>query len=191
MPWDRDRFKCVLTAKLDRGETYLGPAYKITGGKRGQGTIAYLADDVLNRLWRAREHMSPKCGTSLEAYCNRLMDFAGVGSFMAAQVVADLKYVEPLRSAPDWMTFVASGPGSRRGLNRIMGRPVDEAWTETAWRAAFRRFEAAIRPELQRLDLAELHCQDLQNCLCEVDKYLRCKLGEGKPKRRFTETVAV
>jgi hypothetical protein len=35
------------------------------------------------------------------------------------------------------------------------------------------------------MGLGDLHAQDLQNCLCEVDKYLRAKLGEGKPKRRF------
>jgi hypothetical protein len=27
--------------------------------------------------------------------------------------------------------------------------------------------------------------QDLQNCLCEMDKFERVRLGEGKPKRRF------
>lgn len=85
VPWDRGHFKRVLTARMDRGEAYLGPAYKITGGKRGQGTIAYLADDVLNRLWRSREHLSPALGITLAAYCDRLMDFDGVGSFMAAQ----------------------------------------------------------------------------------------------------------
>lgn len=185
VPWDRDHFKRVLAARMDRGEPYLGPAYKITGGRRGQGTIAYLADDVLNRLWRSREHMAPQRGTTLAAYCDRLMDFDGVGSFMAAQIVADLKYVQPLRTAPDWMSFAISGPGSRRGLNRIVGRAVDAAWTEPAWQSAFRRFEARIRPELERVGLSDLHCQDLQNCLCEIDKFLRGALGEGKPKRRF------
>ena len=26
---------------------------------------------------------------------------------------------------------------------------------------------------------------DWQNCLCEVDKYLRAKNGEGRPKQRY------
>jgi len=59
-------------------------------------------------------------------------------------------------------------------------------WTETG-RRQFRRFEEAIRPELERIGLGDLHCQDLQNCLCELDKFLRGKLGEGKPKRQFVE----
>lgn len=185
MPFDRDRFKAVLTARLRRREPAFGPAYVIPNGGSRKPKVDYVADDILNRLWRAREHMSPRRGSTLEAYCGRLMEFNGVGSFMAAQIVADLKYVEPLRSAPDWRSFVVSGPGSRRGLNRVMERPVDAPWTDSGWLAAFRRFEAAIRPELEPLGLATLHCQDLQNCLCEVDKFLRAKLGEGKPKRRF------
>jgi len=104
---------------------------------------------------------------------------------MAAQVVADLKYVEPLRSAQDWMSFATSGPGSRRGLNRIMCRLIDAPWTEPAWRRAFGQFEVAIRPELQRVGLGELHCQDLQNCLCEIHKNLRGTLGQGKPNANF------
>jgi hypothetical protein len=183
--WDRERFKKVLTYRMQRGEQVFGPAYVIPNGGSSKPKVDYLADAILHRLWKAREHMSPSCGTTLAAYCARLMDFDGVGSFLAGQVVADLKYVEPLRSAQDWTSFAISGPGSRRGLNRIMCRPIDAPWAEPAWRRAFGEFDAAIRPELHRLGLGDLHCQDLQNCLCEVDKYLRGTLGEGKPKRKF------
>ncbi len=40
--------------------------------------------------------------------------------------------------------------------------------------------------ELERIGLHGLHAQDLQNCLCEFDKWMRVRLGEGKPKRRST-----
>jgi alpha-glutamyl/putrescinyl thymine pyrophosphorylase clade 1 len=185
VPWDREHFRRVLCSRMQRGHVTFGSAYVIPNGGSSKPKVDYIADNVLHRLWRSREHMSPQRGITLVAYAARLQDFNGIGGFIAGQVVADLKYVEPLRSAADWMTFAVSGPGSRRGLNRIMGRPVDTAWTEATWQAAFRQFEAAIRPELQRIGLADLHCQDLQNCLCEIDKYLRGTLGEGKPKRRF------
>jgi hypothetical protein len=185
VPWDRDHFKKALSSRMQRGEQVFGAAYVIPNGGGRKPKIDYLADDILHRLWRAREHMSPQPGSTLAAYCARLMDFKGVGSFIAGQIVADLKYVEPLRSAPDWMSFAINGPGSNQGLNRIMGHPVDAAWTDSAWQTAFRRFQTLIRPELQRLGLGDLHCQDLQNCLCETDKHLRGTLGEGKPKRRF------
>jgi hypothetical protein len=96
-----------------------------------------------------------------------------------------MKYVWPLRRANDWRTFAASGPGSKRGLNRVLGRPVQTSWDEHGWRVQLRELHENITPELQRIGLGDLHAQDLQNCLCELDKYLRAKLGEGRPKRRF------
>jgi hypothetical protein len=99
---------------------------------------------------------------------------------MAGQVIANLKYVEPLRSADDWWT----GPGSRRGLNRALGRPVNAPWSEREWRTAFDRLYAHIKPALKRAGI-RLHAQDLQSCLCEFDKYERARLGEGTPKRRY------
>src|SRR5262245_44465925 len=108
----------------------------------------------------------------------------GFGSFMAAQVVADMKYVEPLRSARDWWTFAAPGPGSERGLNRVLGRPVDAPWRDDdTWRTAFVRLHAAIAPELERNGIGRLCGQDLQNCLCEFHKYEKTRLGEGKTAR--------
>jgi hypothetical protein len=109
-----------------------------------------------------------------------------MGSFVAAQIVADLKYVPPLKHARDWMTFAAPGPGSKRRLNRVLGRPADAPWRDDdTWRVGFRRLHEEIKPELERMGLGDLHAQDLQNCLCEMDKYERTGLGEGKPKRRF------
>jgi hypothetical protein len=185
VPFDRERFRDVLAARMERGEQTFGPAYVIPNGGSKKPKLEFVADDILYRLWRAREHMTPQPGTTLAAYCSRLIDFHGVGTFIAGQIIADLKYVEPMRSARDWMTFAAPGPGSKQGLNRITGRPVGEKWSDAAWQRDFCRFEAAIRPELHRIGLGDLHAQDLQNCLCEVDKYLRMKNGEGKPKRRY------
>jgi hypothetical protein len=47
------------------------------------------------------------------------------------------------------------------------------------------RLHEAIAPDLERIGVGRLCAQDLQNCLCELDKYERVRLGEGKPKRRF------
>lgn len=133
--------------------------------------------------------MRPKDGDTLAAWHGRLSEFHGMGGgFMSAQVVADMKYIHPLLLADDWGTFAASGPGSRRGLNLVLGRSVDAAWRESDWRATLRRVYEAIQPELPRIGVSEFHAQDLQNCLCEFSKYERTRLGHGRPKRRFVPT---
>jgi hypothetical protein len=186
LPWNREHFLAVMAARAARGDKLYGPAYMIHADQNYATTAEYQAANVFTPLWKARERLRPTPGLTLQRYFTRLSDFHGFGGgFMPAQVIGDLKYVEPLRSAPDWTTFVVSGPGSRRGLNRVLGRDKDAKWTEGEWRRQFDRLRELIQPELERLGLGDLHAQDLQNCLCEMDKMERVRLGEGKPRRRF------
>ena len=140
---------------------------------------------VLDGLWQAHVRLRPRPGERLAEYHGRLKQRKGLADFMAAQIIADLKYVEPLKSANDWVTFAAPGPGSEKGINRVLCRPVSSRWDADNWRAALRKLHDAIRPDLERIGLGDLHAQDLQSALCELDKFERVRLGEGKPKRRF------
>jgi alpha-glutamyl/putrescinyl thymine pyrophosphorylase clade 1 len=185
VPWNPEQFLRVMADRKQRGKNCYGPAYKIGTAGRSMEKPPYQAQCVFTPMWERRAKLRPRTDDSLLGWHARLMQHDGMASFMAAQVVADMKYVAPLRSARDWMTFAASGPGSKRGLNRVLGRPVDAAWREDDWRAAIRRLHEAVAPELERIGIERLHAQDLQNCLCEVDKFERVRLNEGKPKRRF------
>jgi hypothetical protein len=111
----------------------------------------------------------------------------GMGSFMAAQVVADMKHVQPLKNASDWKTFAASGPGSRKGLNAVMGRALDSPWAEDKWRLALARLIEVSAPILKdkELDLVNLDAQDYQNTLCEWGKYWKAFTHTGRPKQKF------
>jgi alpha-glutamyl/putrescinyl thymine pyrophosphorylase clade 1 len=108
-----------------------------------------------------------------------------MGDFITAQVIADTKYVEPLRSARDWWTYAASGPGSRRGLNLIFDRPIGQRWDELNWRHGLRKLQDRTRPMFEAAGMEVPHAQDLQNCLFEWSKYERARLGGSMPKRRF------
>ena len=104
---------------------------------------------------------------------------------MAAQVVADVKYAQ-LKNAGIGRHLLLLVPWVEARAQPSSVRPVDAPWRDDdTWRAAFRKLHEQIKPELERIGLGDLHAQDLQNCLCEMDKYERARLGEGKPKRRF------
>jgi hypothetical protein len=188
VPWDPEYFLRVMVARAARNETCFGPAYNISNGGKSTPKPQHLVEQVFTPLWSplARKRLRPSNDDSLLSFYGRLKQMPGFASFMAAQVVADMKYVAPLKNARDWMTFVAPGNGSKRGLNRMFGRPVKANWrSDDDWRVAFRKLHEAIKPDLGRLGLSDLHAQDLQNCLCEFDKWMRVEGGEGKPKRRF------
>jgi hypothetical protein len=188
VPWNREHFLAVMATRAARGDKLYGSAYRIHADNKHKGrcTAEYQATDVFKPLWQWRLFLRPTHGGTLARYCARLGECHGLrGGFMPAQIIADLKYVAPLNTASDWMTFAASGPGSRRGLNRVLGRPVDAPWSESGWRREFECLRTVFMPDLERFGLGDLHAQDLQNCLCEFDKHQRVLLGEGKPRRRF------
>src|SRR5438105_3672270 len=87
---------------------------------------------IFKSLWAQRDYYRPKATDTLSTFHARLMAADGMGSFQAGQVLADLKYVQ-LESAVDWWTFAASGPGRRRGLNRVLGRTAEAEWDEAEW----------------------------------------------------------
>jgi 5-hmdU DNA kinase, helical domain len=189
VPWDRERFVAVLQARAARDDKVFGAAYNISNGGKTTAKAEHVAG-VLDALWTRRKSLRPREDDSLLSFCGRLKQMDGLASFMAAQIVADVRYVAPLRNARDWWSFAAPGPGSKRGLNRVLGRPKDAAWSDDGWQAALQKLHEAIMPELQRIGLGDLHAQDLQSCLCELDKFERVRLGEGKPKRRFAPSAA-
>lgn len=181
--FDSKRFAAIVNGR--EGKAYSGAYIVSTNGNR-MNKAEYLAMRVLAPLWLNRGEMAPMKGETLQSYHKRLMKYDGLGSFIAAQVVCDVKYAtgSPLYKALDWHTWAASGPGSRRGLNRVAGRPVDAPWPEPVWWAQLGELQKAVA-KLWPSKWEPLHAQDLQNCLCEFDKYERTRLGEGRPRSTY------
>ena len=105
----------ALSMRQRVGEQVFGAAYNITNGGKTTPKIEHVANAILNPLWAGRLFLRPKPGEKLAAFHGRLMTRPYLGSFYAAQIVADVKQVQ-LKDAADWWTFVASGPGSRPAL---------------------------------------------------------------------------
>jgi hypothetical protein len=185
VPWDGARFVELMTARKARNERNFSAAYMIgTNGNPVEKAI-FLEDRIFTPLWQARDTLRPRAGDTLTAYHMMLGQIYGLASFLTAQVIADTKFHGVLRQAPDWWDFAASGPGSRRGLNRVIGRDKDAGWREDDWRLTLARLRGAVEPLVLDAGMPPLSAQDLQNSLCEFDKYERARLGEGRPKQLY------
>lgn len=117
-----------------------------------------------------------------------LIQCRGVSDFMSGQILADCKndISHPLYTAKDGEFFVVPGPGSIRGLNRFLYRDVNDRWLASKRnRHMFCIHIEMIAKKLRDLVDIKLDYQDVQNCLCEFDKYCR---AEENPRglRRFS-----
>jgi hypothetical protein len=190
IPWHPDKFVAKMSARAQRGDQMEGGAYMITAGVgpkwKGVPKYRFLANAVFTPLWKEKHRIRPSGNDSLASFHGRLQE-AGmtVGSFIAGQVVADLKYVRPLSGAKDWWSWAAMGPGSARGLSRVMAHHVGDKWKQDDWLRCLQELAKEIDPLVRKAKMPRLHNQDLQNCLCEFDKYERVRLGEGKPRSLY------
>lgn len=181
--WSRKTLYEVHRLRKGMGARFYNPAYMITTAGTRQDKLDYICDK-LDMLWLRRKSMRPRGEDTLNSWHMLLSGFDGLGSFLAGQVVADMRYVEPLMSASDLQSFACSGPGSRRGLSRVLGRGASHRWNESDWRQYLAKVHTRVAVLLRRHKI-ELHAQDLQNCLCEYDKHERARLGEGRPRQRY------
>jgi 5-hmdU DNA kinase-like protein len=177
--WDPQDFLHVIKVRTAAGLKCYDTAYQLLVQGRKGDKATNMVDYILQPLWDAREEIRPRLHDTLRSFYERLSAFKYMGSFYTGQVVADLKYAQ-LMLADDWQTFAVPGPGSERGLNRVMGHDKNAPWREDNWQKNL--------ADLHILTEMKMHAQDLQNCLCEFDKYERIRLGEGRV-RPYKPTV--
>jgi len=181
--WDPDEALRKLVRLEESGHKVWTSAYVVSTNGHAIPKAQYVVKTVLNAV--AGACSAGRWPTHLGTLCQRLTAFNGVGTFMAGQIIADLKNTEDSQwwRAEDWFKFVVPGPGSRRGLARLLGRPSPYALSDKefygniAYAVDLAHNTSAVLPELCT--------QDVQNCLCEFDKYMRVLLKEGKPRQTY------
>lgn len=184
LPFKPEAMRKKLHLRAAKGLKNFNGAYIVSTNGHRMNKVDYLIENVLCPAWAVRKSINSLLEemTYLEDVHKELMSLNGLSSFMAAQIVADMKYADE-GYWKDFDTFCASGPGSKRGLNRVMGRPIDTPWNEVAFRDTLLVLRDAVNARLRSWQ--PITAQDIQNCLCEYDKYERARLGEGTPKQLY------
>jgi hypothetical protein len=184
-------------AVIDRARQWSGPlftaAYVITNNGQSGDKVEFVCRNVLTPLWHARHRIAEATmrENGWEFLVGQLRQLPGLGGtgFMAKEVAQDFMLATGWKPR-DRDTFTPVGKGARRGLNRLHGRPVNERITSSGQNVEWQflrevRQLFSNRHEFLPPDFVELQLHDIQFNLCEIDKYLRSKSGEGRPKRRY------
>jgi hypothetical protein len=133
VPWDVNKFLQVIQRRQNNKLPWCNPhAYKLIVGHRKQDGGFHgpqhemLVHYVFDPVWQKREVLRVQpASDSLESYYQRVSKIKFMGGWYTYRLIVDLKYTKQLRNAPDWQTWLLLGPGTIRGLNRVLGRNIN------------------------------------------------------------------
>lgn len=186
-----ENLRDALTDRAALGlKNYTG-VYVISAPPGGGPKPTYTAMQVIGCLWNDRNHLAQFVTgemRSMKRFHSMLMGYPGWGPFLAYQAIVDMRFTDIFKDAIDATSWCAAGPGTIRGLNRVYGRPVDQDLTRMKKPAVQLRAMNELRimwPILVKESGVEMDLSDVPNVMCETDKYLRVKNGEGFPRNRY------
>lgn len=117
----------------------------------------------------------------------------GFSGFMAYQVFVDLTYIPEFPFSEN--EFTIAGPGCRKGIDRIFkdrdGLTYEECifWIRDNFARLCHDYGIKWNPKKLFNDLPKydrcLNVMSLENCFCEISKYLRTYYGEGRPRMKY------
>lgn len=180
-PYNAEGMLRAMRDRLTRRESIRSNAYMMTTHGSTIAWPVFYANVVFMQAWewvgRGEDLLSgvKTLGPPTLARAEQVLtSITGVGSFLAGQIIADLKPLLPwMRRTPDYLTYATPGPGSRRGAHRL----------DLPWHTAVPATQQAVQAMLFAHHATyAVDAQDAQNVLCEFDKY--CRVREGSPYRR-------
>lgn len=135
-----------------------------------------------------------KACTNQQGVYQTLLNYNGIGRFLAYQFYVDMTYIDDFPFSEN--EFTVAGPGCIMGLNYLFEDRDGMSYEECLfW----------LRDNLDRLFVEELgkdwdakrvfwdlpeydrcfNVMSLENCFCELSKYIRAKDGTGRPRKRY------
>lgn len=189
--WDKKWF-LDMTDPESNPKPIFNAAYIVSTNGVAMQKNEYVAKMVLDPLWKAAQKSTMgggllgEDGADCQKWADWLLRFQGMGDFMVNQIVTDYKYTRICRDSDDWTHFVMAGPGTRRGLNRYFGRDKSDSIPRDRAQMELKQIRRDISKDCSStIEIAFNDLNNLSNCFCEFDKYMRALTGDGTPKQLY------
>lgn len=124
-----------------------------------------------------------------------IKEIQGFADFLAYQIFVDLTYIENFPFSEN--EFVVAGPGCRNGLNKLFddydGLTLEEAlfWLADNIDEIFNKIHPPFWAGRLFVDLPQedrfFSVMCLENCMCELSKYIRTIEGTGRPRVKYKQ----
>lgn len=174
----------ILNKRVSEKKKNFAAAYMITGTLGGT-KIQQIVYKVVTPLHdKVKDGHFPTKRDTMQDFWKMLIPFAGFSSFMAGQVVADLRW-SISGNWKDRAAWAPMGPGSKRGLNRLLGLDKNTKMSSAKFNVEFDFLLDFCYDRIPVRICKRLEAMDIQNCLCEFDKYERTLWEGRRPKQRY------
>jgi len=185
----------------DKEYTYFTNAFLTCGLKASLGRMPETNDELMpmrvikfvQKLWSEGIIGKIKKAKNQQAVYNALKSQYGIGAFLAYQIFVDFTYIPEFPFSEN--EFTVSGLGCIRGLDYIFedrdGMTHDEClfWLRENIMVQFHMRGWKYDPQKLFDDLPVhdrcMNVMSLENCHCEISKYIRAVEGTGRPKNKY------
>lgn len=186
--WNKKRAIDLLDEMKKNGEQIFTGAYIVTSGGRSVPKH-HVIIETLDAIFKAR-HVIAKYilkKRSMRKAAKVLTQFNTVGPFVAYEIVCDLRHTRILHDAKDIYTWANPGPGAKRGIHRLITG--NHEWKKGEkpdyvacmnWLLKHKRLKPWTKKCAWPFEMREI-----EHSLCEYDKYMRVKMGQGKPRSKY------
>lgn len=202
-----NQYKYVLDSAKDSGQFLYTGAFFTTGMRQGvQATLTeagfpadfsgndlvlfvnYINQDgIVDNIGKAKDQ---------KGVFNALCKYKGLGSFLSYQIFVDLTYIDEFPFSEN--EFTVAGPGCKKGLDMLFkdrnGMTHEEClfWVRDHIEEEFKhRLGKSLDPQRLFADLPEydrcLNVMSLENCFCELSKYIRAITNTGRPRKKYKQ----
>lgn len=161
-------------------------------GKQDNAAISCLLCCAMQDLYQ-KVNMAVSEKESAEELYKHINSILGLGAFLSYQIFVDWTYCP--ESVFSENCFVVAGPGAKKGLELIFvdagGMTYEEQlfWLRDNWKQLSQWLGVTWSPEELFIDLLPedrvMNVMSLQNCMCELSKYVRAFTGSGRPRTRY------
>lgn len=187
--WNMKRAVDILMEKRKRGEQIFTGAYIIPNTGRTDPKVQVICE-ALDVFYQQRMDFAQRIRKrpSMRRTCNIIQNVPTVGAFIAYEIACDLRHTRLLHDAYDVLSWANPGPGARRGINRLLTGQHSIRGDKPDYISLMRELlvmaPKKIRPHVAACEWP-FEMREIEHSLCEFDKYMRVKRGEGKPRSRY------
>lgn len=186
--WSSTKAVALIRAAKKRGDlpkVFTG-AYIITAaGKTGSKELVVCR--AIDKLWKDKDQIVAEIMryNSMQIAVEVLRRYPNIGKFVAYELACDLRYTPILQTATDVLTWANPGPGAMRGIHRLLTGSKDRPMERIDYVAVMRDLLKIVQCRKMSFDSRSIEMREIEHSLCEFDKYMRVKNGEGRPRSRY------